>query len=364
MNFMNFKKTKVLFVILLSFLSSCATGALEKKKESYLSIKTEIDENIQDKLKNDKFVEVDGYFVGEKKFVFNDDKKNKPPVSYREYLVPNVLDGKDRVLQIFIRSEDPVQISPESIFKNDKMLVKAKDIIFYFIPHQRACEDPMRGSVRVKRWSDFKDRFITSKDTELDLENGKIGNYFKHFIVNEIILNDDFSRYRKVKFFISDDKNLSFIKYIIDSTNAFYLDGSKKDLVYFSPAVTRFEHEKFLSKEFGNSDDKVMLIVNDSDDISFKSRSLILAENHNHRWSCYLSQGVKERVSYVKRSPNGVEKIEMLKFPSLIYDLVTGPIQIPVLLYQRNQKEQKAKEQSVFEKSISDEISYYNKAKK
>ena len=80
---MNSGKIKVLFIIYLHLLTSCATKALEQKKESYLSIKTEIDSNIKAKLKNDKFVEVEGYFAGEKKFIFNNDKESKP-VLYRE----------------------------------------------------------------------------------------------------------------------------------------------------------------------------------------------------------------------------------------------------------------------------------------
>ena len=58
-----------------------------------------------------------------------------------------------------------------------------------------------------------------------------------------------------------------------------------------------------------------------------------------------------------------VDTIEMLNFPSLLYDLATGPIQIPVLLYMRNQKQEKTKEQSAFENDVANDILRYNKAK-
>ncbi len=363
-------KSLIIFAITFS-VSSCAYSIVDKKKNEYASINTEFAKDITDKLKKSAFYEVDAYYNGKKEFPnISSSKEKKSPNIYDEYLVPNLLDGEERVLQILIKPDNrPLSnASTQAVFKEDKILFKRSGVLFNYAPHQRACEQPIDSIVHVNKWVNLKSSLNEKTSQEIELSK-KINRYHQYFIVNELssVRQEDLKDKPKIKLFISDDKNLFFTNYIILTTKTFKLDN-EEGLYFFNPIIIRDRQNKFLSNAFdkANEDNKIVLILNTSNDLDQKTRSFIIARKHNKEWSCFFSQGKEEYVNYVKRNKSGVSQIETMENFALLNDIITSPVQLPVFLYLIFKKDvdpNKIEEES-FRRGVFEEyIKYQNNIK-
>jgi len=212
----------IMMLAIIFSVSSCATIMVDKKKVKYSSTNTELSKEVTDKLEDSAFYEVDAYYNGKKEFVNTSSSKGKKTINiYDEYLVPNILDGDNRVLQILIKQDNrPVaSVSAKIAFKAGKTAYKLSDTIFptYSRQTQKTCEETFRMSYpEGNRWNDLKSSLNNSNfNNESYLSEKVADRYHEYFIINEIssIKQEDLKDKPKVSFFISDDKNLSFLDY-------------------------------------------------------------------------------------------------------------------------------------------------------
>jgi len=357
--------------------SSCATIMVDKKKVKYSSTNTELSKEVTDKLEDSAFYEVDAYYNGKKEFVNTSSSKGKKTINiYDEYLVPNILDGDNRVLQILIKQDNrPVaSVSAKIAFKAGKTAYKLSDTIFptYSRQTQKTCEETFRMSYpEGNRWNDLKSSLNNSNfNNESYLSKKVADRYHEYFIINEIssIKQEDLKDKPKVSFFISDDKNLSFLDYVILTTKIYKLDN-ENGRYQFNPAIIRDRQNKFLSEKFDSYEkDKIVLVLNNSLDHEIQARSIIIAKKDKKEWSCFVAQQGKDNdVRPIKRNRNGVNNLERLRNLAIINDVVTSPVQIPVFFYLLANKEkpdqEKIRKEEVFKKEVVEEYLKYKSKK-
>jgi len=365
-------KTLIILTLTLST-SSCAFNMVNKKKIKYSSINTELSKEVTDKLKNSEFYEVDAYYNGKKEFANPlSSKGKKSPNIYEEYLVPNILDGDNRILQILIKQDErpAASTSAKIAFKSNKTAFKLNDNIIpiYGEGNQKTCEETFRRSYPdANRWNDLKYSLNNSNfNSESYLEQKAADQYHEYFIINEIssLKQEDLKDKPKVKFFISDDKNLSFIDYVILTTKIYKLDN-KNGRYYFNREIIRDRQNKFLAEKFDSDEkNKIVLILSDSHIDSIASRSIIIAKKDKKEWSCFTAQqGKYNDVRAIKRNKTGVNNLEILDKLAIITDLVTLPVQIPVAFYLLSKKEnpdqEEIKKEKAFKKELTEEYLKY-----
>ena len=72
----------------------------------------------------------------------------------------------------------------------------------------------------------------------------------------------------------------------------------KHPLIVLSKSeIIRDKQNKFLSDKFNirDTEDKLVLILNNSDDFQVKRRPIIVAREHNKEWSCFFSQEIDKK---------------------------------------------------------------------
>lgn len=353
--------------------SSCANIMVDKKKMKYSSTNTELSKEVTDKLKNSAFYEIDAYYNGKKEFANTSSSKGKQsPNIYEEYLVPNILDGDNRILQILIKQDDrpAASISAKIAFKTDKTAYKLSDTISPSYPrrNQKTCEETFRMSYpEGNRWDDLKYSLNNSNfNSESYLSEKAADRYHEYFIINEIssLKQEDLKDKPRVKFFISDDKNLSFLEYVILTTKIYKLDN-ENGRYYFSREIIRDRQNKFLAENFDSDEkDKIVLILNDSHSPTIASRSIIVAKKDKKEWSCFVAQQGKDNdVRAIKRNKTGVNNLERLGTLAIINDVVTSPVQIPVFFYllakKENPNQEEIKKEETFKRGMVEEYLEY-----
>lgn len=379
-NLMNLLLKPLIILAVILSLSSCATIMVDKKKVRYASTNTELSKEVTDKLEDSAFYEVDAYYNGKKEFANNSSSKGKKTTNiYDEYLVPNILDGDNRVLQILIKQDDrpAASISAKIAFKAGKTAYKLSDTIFptYSRQTQKTCEETFRMSYpEGSRWNDLKSSLNNSNfnndNNESYLSEKAADRYHEYFIINEIssIKQEDLKAKPRVSFFISDDKNLSFLDYIILTTKIYKLDN-ENGRYQFNQAIIRDRQNKFLSEKFDSDEkDKIVLVLNNSFDHAIQSRSIIIAKKDKKEWSCFVAQQGKDNdVRPIKRNKNDVNSLERLETLAIINDAVTSPVQIPVFFYLLAKKEkpdqEEVQKEEIFKKGVVEEYLKYQNTK-
>ena len=354
----------VFLTIAILFLNSCyAIMGLHDMQKEYLSFETEIAGDIKNASKKleDNYIVIDGYHIGKRKLPILKEGKNQKEIWYDEYIIPGLLEGKDRTLQIFFahNSANSVykNVTQETAYKDGLTRKSKKGDLYQQLP-QGFCENNIPNKIGIQ--SVYEKNFRIAKRNLLFSRNNKMG-YFNPLVkiyetpdIPRKILN----KYKKIKFILMDKQPQemnSFLK--IGGVNTIENGVNNKKKILFYDAVIRYHQNKYFSEYFKGFDKEVIVMsFYNSKPLMYNNVRYfnILRGNINNNWECYQSTALQNSVKYVNRNKKGVKRRNRVLLP-LFIDIVTLPISFPAKLIESYIKIEKDKEFSEF---LKDEVMY------